>query len=536
MGIFSKIFSSDEAVEKINHAAEAYKINNFDEAIKGYSSALEIENENTNALYGRGLAYEKKGNLDSALIDYKNVVRIDKDFSPNCYYHLAETLFKLNNNSEALEYINAFVARTEKKWYGYLLRGKIYYELGNLEDALTDAEKASDLQPDEAEIFVLIGKIKIREKEYKQAIITLKKALELNNDCDFAHTFLGGAYIFINKKNEAETELKQVTKPIKETYFYFGKVHFANNDFEKSLSALGSALSLDENYVDAYLQRINVYRELNDIERAIADLQKVIEIQPDKIENILLSAKLNKLNKNFNSCVRDYNKVLQLDSDNVEALFELGILSSKTKNYEIALVYFLKVAELDNSKKEAFLELGKIYFAIEEYQKAINSFSEAISLDEQYFPAYYYRAKVKEKLQDQQGALGDYTRALGNAEFYEAFIDRAKLKIGLDDIHSAVTDLNKAIKLRGEKDYPHYLLASCYSKTEKEYDAIKSISTAIELKPTRGEYFYFRGMLYFDMQKYSEALTDWAQALKLAPRYKSKLELLMQRAKSKVSS
>ncbi len=528
------MFSGDEAAEKINRASELFKQNKFDEAVELYSSALEIENENTNALYGRGLSYAKKGKFDAALVDFKNVVRIDKDFSPNCYYHLSETLFKLREYSEALEHITTFVMKTEKKGHGYFLRGKIFYELGKLDDAIKDAEKASDLQPDNAEIFVLLGKIKIQKREFRQAIITLKKALELNNDCDFAHTFLGGAYIFINKKDEAENELKQVTKPIKETYYYLGKVHFANGDYDKSIDALKNALSIDENYIEAYFQRIQVFRELNEIEKAIADLQIIIALQPDRIENILLSAKLNKLNKNMKACVRDYNKALQLNPENVEALFELGLLSSKTKNYEIAMMYFLRVVELDESFKEAFFELGKIYFAMEEYQKAINSFSDAISIDEQYFFAYYYRAKVKETLQDQQGALGDYTRALGNSDFYEAFIGRAKLKIGLDDIHSAITDLNKAIKLRRERDYPHYLLASCYSKTEKEFDAIRSISSAIELNPVKGEYFYFRGMLYFDTQKYSDALTDWSQALKLVPRYKSKLELLMQRAKSKV--
>ncbi|NOX17068.1 MAG: tetratricopeptide repeat protein [Chlorobi bacterium] len=536
MGIFSKIFSGDEVAEKINRAAEVYKLNRFDEAIESYSSALAIENENTKALYGRGLAYAKKGELNSALTDFKNVVRIDKDFSPNCFFHLAETLFKLKNNTEALESVNIFILKTEKKGHGYFLRGKIFYELGKYDDALKDAEKASELQPDEAEIFVLLGKIKIRLNEFRQAIIVLKKSLELNNDCDYAHTFLGGAYIFIHKKDEAENELKQVAKPIKETFFYFSKVHFANNDFEKSLDALGDALSFDENYIDAYFQRIEVYRELNETGKALEDLQKVIALQPDNIENIMLSAELNKLNNDFKSCVRDYNKVLRLDPDNVKALFELGALSSKTKNHEIALMYFLRVVELDDSFKEAFFELGKIYFTLEEYQKAINSFSSAISIDEKYFSAYYHRAKVKEILKDQQGALGDFTRALGNAEFYEAFIDRAKLKIGSGEFHSAINDLIKAVKLKGEKDYPHYLLASCYSKTDKEFDAMRSISTALDLKPTRGEYFYFRGMLYFDSQKYSEALADWAQALKLAPQYKSKLELLIQRAKSKVSS
>jgi Flp pilus assembly protein TadD len=49
---------------------------NFNDAITAFNRALQIDPQYTEALYGRGYAYELSGNLDSAKMDYLKVMKI----------------------------------------------------------------------------------------------------------------------------------------------------------------------------------------------------------------------------------------------------------------------------------------------------------------------------------------------------------------------------------------------------------------------------------------------------------------------------
>ena len=53
----------------------------YDEAIRNYTKAIEIESEFANAYSARGSAYSRKGEYDRAITDYNRAIELDQNFA-----------------------------------------------------------------------------------------------------------------------------------------------------------------------------------------------------------------------------------------------------------------------------------------------------------------------------------------------------------------------------------------------------------------------------------------------------------------------
>lgn len=66
-----------------------------------------------------------------------------------------------------------------------------------------------------------------------------------------------------------------------------GFTYFTVGDYRSALDQLGDAISLDENYLPAYLSRGYVHVELRRLDEALSDFQKVKELSPEDFRGFL---------------------------------------------------------------------------------------------------------------------------------------------------------------------------------------------------------------------------------------------------------
>ena len=104
----------EDAMMYISRGLVYETLNNIDMAIADYTEAirLDIDNE-TPMYYSRGDMYLRKGDLDNAIADYTEAVRIDPDFAE-----------------------------------AYLNRGLAYEKKGSVDSAIADYTEALRLDPD----------------------------------------------------------------------------------------------------------------------------------------------------------------------------------------------------------------------------------------------------------------------------------------------------------------------------------------------------------------------------------------------------
>ena len=117
-------------------------------ALDYYNSALEISPKSTEALYNKGMYFQKRGYVDSALSQYHKILTIDSSFT-NAYYNQGYIhLIMTGVLDSARFYFEESIKREPDHYRAYNNLGLTYEKLGEKETAIKNYKKAIDIYPD----------------------------------------------------------------------------------------------------------------------------------------------------------------------------------------------------------------------------------------------------------------------------------------------------------------------------------------------------------------------------------------------------
>lgn len=117
-------------------------------SINYYNSALEIFPKSTEALYNKGMYFQNRGYVDSALAQYHKILRIDSSYT-NAYYNQGYIhLVMTGVTDSAVFYFEKSIERDPANYNAYNNLGLSYEKLGNYDLARTNYLKAIELYPD----------------------------------------------------------------------------------------------------------------------------------------------------------------------------------------------------------------------------------------------------------------------------------------------------------------------------------------------------------------------------------------------------
>jgi tetratricopeptide (TPR) repeat protein len=266
----------------------------YTEAISALKNAKTYLKDQPKVFYESGYANDFGGKIDDAVQDYKKCIELNENYS-GAYRQLANIYFDIDKDYEtALKYYNQYI--------NFSLESDIsvqtWYRKGYCEN---------------------------ESGQYEDAIIWLKKAVELDNKYAAAYDELGFAYYKLNRADEAieaYTNSKQL-----------------NSASSASSSGLG-----------------DVYRFLKkDNDAAFTNYKKGVEINPKS--------------QNCN--------------------YGTGWYYNEKANYLAAIPYLQKAIELNNKYAAAFTELGYAYYALKRYDEALVELGKSVALFNASAPNYY---------------------------------------------------------------------------------------------------------------------------------------------------
>lgn len=124
-------------------AAALYASGDAEGALNTYNALLEYDKKDANAYYLRGCLLLKNGDLDGARTDFANAVTYNaSDFE--LYINIYQNLAAYNLGVEGEEYLNKAFSIKGNDAASLAGRGKVYYLLGQNENALTELKAAID--------------------------------------------------------------------------------------------------------------------------------------------------------------------------------------------------------------------------------------------------------------------------------------------------------------------------------------------------------------------------------------------------------
>lgn len=166
--------------------------------------------------------------------------------------------------------------------------GSLYLELGQVDDAVTHLEAATEANPAMAMAWAQLGSAYLASGRPLSAIDAFDQALALAPDDPALLTNRGQAFMHIGdeaafEKAKADFDRAlEINPDLIAGYFNRGAYYMRVGEFEAAADDFTSVLDIDPAQPAAHFNRAMCYRELGKVDEAINDLVLVLAFRPDE--------------------------------------------------------------------------------------------------------------------------------------------------------------------------------------------------------------------------------------------------------------
>ncbi|MFN8145423.1 MAG: tetratricopeptide repeat protein [Bacteroidia bacterium] len=224
----------------------------------------------------RGLQVRK------SIESYERCLKVDPQ-NLEANLKLAEIYLYIKGYAKSISYANAALKIDPKKVKAYFLKGFVHKESGDTAKALSSFETVVDLDPENYDAHIQLGNLYAAMRN-KIALQYYSNALSLRPTSTEALYDRGLFLQNIGEFNKAIGDYKVLLKidpKYSDAYFNIGYIALVfRKDYPTAIDWLSKAISVNENYAEAYYNRGLAYEFEGENEKAIADYRKALGIFP----------------------------------------------------------------------------------------------------------------------------------------------------------------------------------------------------------------------------------------------------------------
>jgi tetratricopeptide (TPR) repeat protein/beta-lactamase regulating signal transducer with metallopeptidase domain len=351
LGIFKKLFLSAAGISILGVPLLTGIINTTPS--QAYSSNVDQNNiyvdETRSSNVVQRLNMVKETGLETNNEPVSSSVTSDKVIKP-----LSKSFKTVMNKSSREE--NIVLAQNvspEKSSTGsaeYISQGVSFLKQGKVEDAITQFNRAIDLDPGKAVAYAARGSAYFRLEKLDNAISDYNRAIEINPDLEVA-------------------------------YQGRGSVYYRQGQFDNAISDYTRVIKINPGLVNAYIDRGNIYQEQGRFDEAISDFSKVLEMKPGEAITYYLRGNAYYQKNQFDNAISDYSKVVEFDPKFAVAYQNRGTAYQFKGEYQKAISDYDKAIELMPDNPLSYASRGNAYFMLDRLHNASSDYNKAVELD-----------------------------------------------------------------------------------------------------------------------------------------------------------
>lgn len=149
---------------------------NLEKAIDNYSNAIRLKSDDIEAFFNRGLAHHRLQKYREAIQDYEKVIQSNPKYQ-NAYANMGVCYRLLKEYNKSLLYLNKAIELNPNFEFALIHRGITHMEMKKVELALADFGNVEKINPESLESLFGLGFAYGRLGDYKKAIAYYKKVL-----------------------------------------------------------------------------------------------------------------------------------------------------------------------------------------------------------------------------------------------------------------------------------------------------------------------------------------------------------------------
>lgn len=381
---FAACNSADESRAKYTEEGrQLLQAGELDKALLAFKNVVQIDNKDWESHYQIGEVLSKLGKLDEAFKEYNLVVSQD----PNHVLARARLgeLFLLGRNPDAAEKMaDEALEKNPDSLEALVLKAGVQAFRNNNEAAVANLEKVLRLAPDDLSATIRLATLDARLEKLDQAAELLRAAIVKKSDNIPLRTILAGVYARQHKQAEAEDMLASIVKiQPGEVQYHKNLALFQidNNQLDKAEATLRDAVKQIPKNDAAKFLLVDFLVSKRNPDVAIAELSPMIESNPgdDVLKFKLADVQLAK--KDVTNAEKTLKTVINQDKlgpNGIRARNKLAAIYALTKRMDEAKDLIKDVLEANPRDIEALMLRGQLALSENRTADAIADFRSVL--------------------------------------------------------------------------------------------------------------------------------------------------------------
>jgi tetratricopeptide (TPR) repeat protein len=374
------------------------------------------------------------------------------------------------------------------------LHGLLSERKGDLATALSDYQKAVELDPQALEVYRDLAQLNLRTGRTDAALRAAQRVRDL-----------------------APTESS--------SFLFLGHVHVARGDLPMAAQEYEKALQLDPKNLKALENLANYYSSINP-PKAVEYYRRYLQTDPYDPEIYFQMGFLHQKQNDGPQAIAAFKKSIQLDPQQVASHLALAELYELQRSTASAVTQYQWCTRLDPRNPAFYARLGHLYYANRQWDEAASQFQSARSLEPQNAANYYYLARIAEEKTNWAQAtehaekayrLSKDTQFLPLLAYYLTMQQRTK---------EAVTWLEKARKAEPQNSNVLLFLGMDYLELGKYKKAKEILKEGIAAHPDDTQLHFQLGIAHDRLQEFDKAVEQFELVLRVDPKNAAALNYL----------
>ena len=356
----------------------------------------------------------------------------------------------------------------------------------------------------------LLGDWYFNERHYSLAILTYKRALELDSECAAIHHRLGLAYYKEGEFDAAKDSFQKAISlnPLSAHYHYsLGQLlqdyYDLDGAWQEAIHEFTRAIELDPSYVEARYDRGSLYDKRGELEKACHDFQQVVARMPNYAARYNLAVLYIK-RQMWSEAQQVLEEILSIEPNDSDAYYHLADVHLKRSgDLSLAIDCLKSAIERDPDHLDARFALGLLYaknrYNHPEYrQEALDQFVQLISRNEmlktfdQMDQVYFILGSLyDDNPADAKLAISAYQTGLEYAPSAQVRNNLGLLYLQEKQIQKAAEEFRQAIQLEPDYEAPYHNLAKLYFY-EHDDELLKDLRGWLTFRPQVAAAIIFR--------------------------------------------
>lgn len=291
---------------------QGLRASNPDEKINLFSQAIELDPENLDAYFYRGVTKDNIGDYEGAILDYTKVIFFEP--SADVYFNRGNSKYSLMDYVGAKEDFEKALALNPEFMEAKYSLAITKYDLKDYKGAVADLNAL----PKTSYVYLQLGRSYEALNDYKNALNNYSLAI-LNDKSSQNFYARGLFYMEINyykNANEDFTVSFYLDNSNVPALFFKGASHYLLGEFDLALNSFSMVSQNDPNDFDAHIGLALTYLHLNDLPNSKLNFNKAKSILKGSDDSMPDTIKLFEntywYQKQYNAFNRDFENLNSL--------------------------------------------------------------------------------------------------------------------------------------------------------------------------------------------------------------------------------